>query len=64
MDLQILISIDGESLALNDELNATIGDIVNSYIKQKISGVIKKEKKVKDPNAPKRPPRPHLTDEG
>ncbi len=66
MNLEILISIDGESLPLNDELQSTVSSVINSYIKHKVSGVKAKEKKPripKDPNAPKRPARPHLSDQ-
>ncbi len=64
MNIEVLISIDGENLPLNEELQGTITGIVNSYIKQKISGV--REKKVREPRDPNKPPRearPHLTDE-
>lgn len=66
MNLEILISIDGEQLPLNEELHATVSSIVNSYIKHKISGVKVKEKKVKvprDPFAPKRKTKRSLTQE-
>ncbi len=49
MDLEILVSINGEKITLNEELDSTIGSIVTSYIKQKISG--KQAKKMKVPRA-------------
>lgn len=58
MNLSINITLDGEQLVLNEELNTTISGIINSYIKQKISGV--KVKKAPNLNKPKNP---HLTDE-
>ncbi len=59
MNIEVLISLDGENLPLNEDLQNIITKIINSYIKQKISGV--KVKPAKDPNAPKREGRPHLT---
>lgn len=55
LNIEILISVDGEQVVLNDELNSTINVIVNSYIKQKISGVKPAEKKVKAPRDPNKP---------
>ncbi len=47
MNIEILISLDGEQLPLNVELNNTITSIVNSYVKQKLTGFKATEKKVK-----------------
>ena len=66
MNIEILVSVDGEQLPLNEELNTTISNLVNSYIKLKITGVKLKVAKVRvprDPNAPKREARPHLTEQ-
>ncbi len=61
MEIKVLVLIDGEQFPFNEELDSTISSIVNSYIKQKISGV--KVKPAKDPNAPKREGRPHISPE-
>ncbi len=64
--LEFQFFIDGEQITLNEDLNKTLVDITLSYIKQKISGIVPKEKKVKvpkDPTAPKCPHRPHLTEQ-
>ncbi len=56
------MQVDGEQLALNEELGSTISSIVNSYIKQKISGIKKTiSKPSKNPN--KGPRSPHITPE-
>jgi len=60
MNLELSISIDGETMQPNQELSATLNSIIQSYIKQKISGV--KEKKIKVPKANK-PRKPHPTQE-
>lgn len=44
MNLEILVSLDGEQLVLNDDLQGTISNLVTSYIKQKIMGVKEKVK--------------------
>ncbi len=57
MNIELVVIVDGEQLTLNEELGSTIGSIVNSYIKQKISGVKEKVSKVGGPRSP------HMTPE-
>ncbi len=38
MNLQVLVEVDGQQYPLNTELASTIDSIINSYIKQSITG--------------------------
>lgn len=64
MNISITINIDDEQLTPNEELNTTLSEIVTSYIRQTLGGKkVKKEKKLKDLNAPKIAKRPWTDDD-
>lgn len=65
MEIQVAITIDGQAVQANYDLQNLLQNLVGSYIRQSISGAEKKPKvpKVKDSNAPKREARKLLTEE-
>lgn len=68
MEILINAVVDGETIKLNQDLQKVVSDIVNKYVKHKLSdGWIKTVSKIgrpkKDPNAPKRVPYQHYSEE-
>jgi len=66
MNIQVAVKIDGEEIKVSDNLQELLANLVSSFIKQTLSvggQKVKKGRKVKDPNAPKRKPRPQWTNE-
>jgi len=65
MNIEVSIALDGKTITPSEDLQVSLVEIVESYIKQKIFNgkIVKKDKikKAKDPNAPKREPRMKMT---
>jgi hypothetical protein len=66
MEIQVAVSLDGKEIKVSDNLQGLLTNLVGSFIKQTLSigkQKVKRVKKVKDLNAPKRAPRAQWTDE-
>lgn len=71
MEIEIAVLMDGQTMRVNNDLQELLQSLMNSYIRQSVSGKAEKKTKVpkvkvpkvKDPNAPKREPRPNMTEQ-